>query len=254
MTEVPSVLVVGAGPAGLAVAACLGSEGVPFRLVDRSGMTGGAYKHIYSGITLASPTRYAGLPGLRLRTRGEYVTVPEYHAYLDRYAAHHQLRADRAEVQLIERQGRGFFVHFADADPAAYVAVIVATGMYDFPVRPAIPGLPPDGPEGPGRPAVVHTHDWPGPERFRGRRMLIIGGGISAVEIAEECAAPACRSSSVLAASCGSRRSGFWAATSTTGRTCSWNGSRPGWCARIAAGDRRSPPRTSASARFSARG
>jgi len=187
MAENAPVLVIGAGPAGLAAGACLKREGVPFRLVDRRGLTGGAYNHIYPGITLASPTRYAGLPGLQLRTRGEYVTVPEYRAYLERYAVHHQLHAERAEVRFIERQGHDFLVRFADAAPAVHRAVVVATGMYDHLVRPDIPGLPADAPEAPGRPAVVHAHDWPGPASFRGRRLLVIGGGTSAVEIAEEC-------------------------------------------------------------------
>jgi putative flavoprotein involved in K+ transport len=189
MGDSRAVLVIGAGPAGLAVSACLKREGVPFRLVDRRGLTGGAYNHIYPGITLASPTRYDGLPGLRLGTHGEYVTVPEYRAYLGRYAAHHGLTAERAEVSLVERRGRSFLVHFAGEPAAAsHPAVVVATGMYDHPVRPDLPGLPADGAAAPGLPAVVHTHDWPGPEAFRGRRLLVIGGATSAVEVAEECA------------------------------------------------------------------
>jgi putative flavoprotein involved in K+ transport len=187
MPDSLAVLVIGAGPAGLAVSACLRREGVPFRLVDRRGVTGGAYHYIYPGITLASPTRYADLPGLPLRTRGEYVTAPEYRAYLEHYAAHHRLTAERAEVRLVERRGHGFLVHFAETGPSYYPAVVVATGMYDHLVRPDIAGLPDDGPAAPGRPAVVHTHDWQGPEAFRGRRLLAIGGATGAVEVAEEC-------------------------------------------------------------------
>jgi putative flavoprotein involved in K+ transport len=189
MRESREVLVIGAGPAGLAVSACLKRVGVPFRLIDRRGVTGGAYNHVYPRITLASPTRYTDLPGLPLRTRGEYVTAAEYRAYLERYAAHHGLAAERAEVRLVERQRRGFQVHFVgQAEPAFHPAVVVATGMYDQPVRPDIPGLPDDGPAAPGRPAVLHTHDWPGPAAFHGRRLLVIGGATSAVEVAEECA------------------------------------------------------------------
>ncbi len=189
MDQSGQILVIGAGPAGLAVSACLKRQRVPFRLVDRRGVTGGAYNHIYPGITLASPTRYTDLPGLPLRTRGEYVTALEYWAYLGRYTAHHGLTAERAEVTLVERHGRDFLIHFAAAAaPTSYPAVVIATGMYDRPVRPDVPGLPADGPAAPGRPAVLHTHDWRGPEAFRGRRLLVIGGATSAVEVAEECA------------------------------------------------------------------
>jgi putative flavoprotein involved in K+ transport len=199
------VLVIGAGPAGLAVAACLKREGVSTHLVDRRGQAGGAFLTMYPGITLLSPARYTSLPGLRLDCAGEYVTVPEYRAYLERYAAHHGLTPQQAEVLRVERRGRGFLVHFAGAEtPDFYDAVVVATGMFDHPVWPAVPGLCATAMSAVGGRAaadtavahspgltdgnleVLHAHDWPGPEPFRGRRLLIVGGATGAVELAEE--------------------------------------------------------------------
>ena len=185
MEPSPTVLVIGAGPAGLATAACLKQVRVPFRLVDRRGIAGGAFRHIYSGVTLQSPARYTSLPGLPLQAAGEYVTVPEYRAYLDRYADHHRLFVENAAVESVERLRERFLVHFAGvAYPVPYQIVVVATGMYDSPMWPTIDGLT----AGPLHPEILHARSWPGPDRFRGQRLLIVGGATGAVELGEECA------------------------------------------------------------------
>ncbi len=145
---------VGAGPAGLATAACLQREGVDFRLVDRSGEPGGAYRKLYDKIMLASPARYCALPGLAIGTKSEYISVAHYRDYLERYAQ--SLTIERAEVTAITREQ----------------LVVVCTGMVDFPYTPDIPGL-----------QATHARDWRGPV---GEKLLVLGGGASAVEIAEE--------------------------------------------------------------------
>lgn len=173
-----AILIVGAGPSGLATAACLKKRGVRADLVDRHGVPGGAYRRIYAGVTLASPTRYTALPGLA-PAAGEYLTAPQYRAYLDQYAAHHDLQVRRATVRKVRRQADGWRARF-DGDERRYDAVIAATGMFDFPRRPQFDGhvtLP-----------VVHSAEWRGPAALPGPRVLIIGGATSAVEIAEECA------------------------------------------------------------------
>jgi putative flavoprotein involved in K+ transport len=162
------VLIVGAGPAGLATAACLKQRGVRAELVDRHGVPGGAYRRIYDGITLASPTRHTGLPGLDPKAP-EYITVPQYRAYLDGYAAHHGLTVRKATVTRVRP---GFQVQF-ESEERRYDAVVVATGMFDFPRRV-------DG--------ATHASEWRGPAALPGPRVLIIGGATAAIEIAEECA------------------------------------------------------------------
>jgi cation diffusion facilitator CzcD-associated flavoprotein CzcO len=51
---------------------------VDLDLVDRRGVTGGAFRDIYPRLTLTSPTRYTRLPGLPDVTTGEYVTAGDY--------------------------------------------------------------------------------------------------------------------------------------------------------------------------------
>ena len=202
------VLVIGGGPAGMATAASMRARGVAIRHIDRRGRVGGAYNRIHGDIVLTTPARLIGLPGLPFRPTADYVNVDEYRSYLHGFARRFALHAESCQVERIRRDGDGFAVHFTSArhalaaevpvaDVGWYRTVVVATGMFDFPRWPSIPGLADDGPAGlaglagpagPDRPAVRHAADWRGPAGLRGRRVLIVGGASSGVELAEACA------------------------------------------------------------------
>lgn len=183
-------LVVGAGPAGLAVAYCLRAWGVRFDLVDRRGAPGGAYRLIRPDLTLLSVARNASLPGLRFDPGTRYATAGAYRDYLVRYARAHGLEPRTAEVASLERSGPGYSVWFADGgEPVPFGAVVVATGMFDHPHAADIPGLPAPAGQGDGSPTVLHSATWPGATPYRGGQVLVLGGGTSGVELAEDCAA-----------------------------------------------------------------
>src|SRR5262249_26256928 len=162
-----AVLIVGAGPAGLATAACLKRRGLQADLVDRHGVAGGAYHRIYPGVTLASPARYTALPGLKPQAAGEYISVPQYRDYLGNYAAHHGLSVRKASVTRVRRESGRFHAWFKAEPQRAYDAVVVATGMFDFPRRL-------DG--------AMHASEWHGPAALAGPRGLVIGGAAGADE------------------------------------------------------------------------
>ncbi len=176
----PTVAILGAGPAGLATAACLRARGVGFRLIDRRGEPGGAYREIHEGMTLASPTVFNGLPGLALRSAGDYTRVGEYRAYLLAYAAHHQLTVEKMEVERVERDGDGFTLAARGSPSFRARFVVAATGMWDFPVVPSLPG----GFAG----RVLHAREWRGAASIAEERVVVVGGATSAVEIAEDLA------------------------------------------------------------------
>jgi len=177
-----AVLVIGAGPAGLAAAASLAAEGVPCELVDLHGEPGGAYARAYGPMELASPARYNALPGLAIDHPGEYMTVAQYARYLVGYAAHHRLAVRRDRVVRVARSGDGFDVQLEASPARRFGFVVAATGMFDFPRTPEIDGLASSGLES------LHVARWPGAEAFHGRRLLVVGAATSAVEVAEECA------------------------------------------------------------------
>ncbi|MEX0711099.1 MAG: NAD(P)/FAD-dependent oxidoreductase, partial [Pirellulales bacterium] len=182
------VLVIGAGPAGLATTACLRAAGVNTHLVDRTGEPGGAYAKLYGGITLSSPKRFTQLPGLAIEAEGDYVTIAQYREYLRRYADRFGLLPEQRGVERIKRVGPRFAVTFTGRrQPVVYEAVVAATGMVDSPARPRIEGLSDHGLASDDGPRVLHSRDWPGHAAMAGRRVLIIGGASSAIAIAEEC-------------------------------------------------------------------
>jgi len=186
------VLIVGAGPAGLATAACLKNKGVACRIWDRTGAAGGAFRRIYRGMSLLSPRRFVHLPYFPYPGPEEYPGIPKYAEYLEAYAAHHGIRPESAEVTMIRRTHAGFTVERASGAATDCRILVVATGLYDQPHRPRIPGANFDE-ASPGALRWLHARDWPGPAALAGGRLLVIGSGISGVGIAEECAAAGVR-------------------------------------------------------------
>ena len=205
------VLIVGAGPAGLATAAALRGRGVEARLVDRYGVAGGAYARMDPEILMTTPSRLVSLPGLQAPREKAYLTAAEYARYLAEYGERTGLTVERGEVVELERAsggGEGYVGRIeargergTETERAGtgtgtgtgekgetWAVVVLATGMFDVPVRPRIEGLPEDGAATAARPRVVHAANWRVAEAKEGERVIVIGDASSAVEIAEACA------------------------------------------------------------------
>ena len=176
-------LVIGAGPAGLAIAAMLGRNGVDARLIDREGTIGGAYARLDPEMLMTSPASLTALPGIPV-TRGGYFTGAEYVAYLTAYAAAYGLVPERGVVQSVRASGPGYVVGLRD-DELSCETIVVASGVHETPYRPHFEGTPTI--------PVIHSAQWVTRRHaIAGSRVLIVGGATSAVEIAEHCARRGC--------------------------------------------------------------
>ena len=173
------VLVIGAGPAGLAVAACLRREGVPYTLVERTDGVATSWTRHYDRLHLHTVKRLSQLPFSPWPAdTPRYPSRAAVVAYLQRYAVEHGIAPRTGlEVQRIVREGARFAVGTSAGDMTPRV-VVVATGDNGEPVRPPFPGL------ATFVGSVVHAKDYRNPQPYLGARTLVVGCGNSGAEIA----------------------------------------------------------------------
>jgi putative flavoprotein involved in K+ transport len=177
------VLVVGAGPAGLAVAACLRTRGVDVLVVDRASAVGESWRRRYDRLHLHTPRVQSALPGLRIPRRyGRWVAKDDVADYLRQYADHHRITPRfGTEVRRLDRDGDGWTAH-TDGGTLQVRQVVVATGYNGAPVAPAWPG------QETFRGDLIHGSAYANPEKYRGRDVLVVGAGNTGAEIAADLA------------------------------------------------------------------
>jgi putative flavoprotein involved in K+ transport len=173
------VVVLGAGPGGLSVAAMLRRRGLDPLVVDRADAVGASWRGHYDRLHLHTARQLSQLPGLRMPRRyGRYVARADVVEHLERYAAHHQLRTSLGtEVRSLDRRDGRWAVGTDGGDLEA-AHVVVATGHNHTPALPDWPGR--DGFTG----ELVHASAYRNPGPYAGRDVLVVGAGNTGAEIA----------------------------------------------------------------------
>jgi putative flavoprotein involved in K+ transport len=183
--EYTDVAVIGGGQSGLAAAHALLWRGLRPVVPEASGRTAGSWPRYYDSLTLLSPARYSSLPGMPFPGAGRdrYPHRDEVVAYLTAYAGcpDADIRTG-GRVSAVRRTGGGFDVELEGGGRLSARAVVAASGTGGRPHRPALPGL--EGFAG----QVLHAADYRNPAEFTGRRVIVVGAGNSAVQIAAELA------------------------------------------------------------------
>jgi Flavin-binding monooxygenase-like len=194
--QAADVAVIGAGSSGLAVMKALGDEGIELECFERGSDVGGLWRYENdNGLSGA----YASLRTNVSRMRMQYPSFPmplsfddfphhsEMAAYLGAFADAYGLRTRIRFGTTVERlepdlDGRWKIV-LDDGVSRIYRAVVVAIGPFWCPRLPTYPGS--------FGGTVSHSHGYRTPDRFADRRVLVVGAGQSAAEIAVDVSAVA---------------------------------------------------------------
>ncbi|WP_158887734.1 NAD(P)-binding domain-containing protein [Amycolatopsis anabasis] len=181
------VVVIGAGQAGLSAAYFLRRAGLPndsgFVVLDHGKRAGGAWQYRWPSLKLDRVHGLHDLPGMALGTPdGDRPAADVVSEYFDRFERVYDLPVRRpVDVLAVRHHGDRLLVESA-AESWAARAVINATGTWDRPFWPHYPGQETFT----GR--QLHTADYTGREEFRGKHVIVVGGGTSAVQLLTEIA------------------------------------------------------------------
>ena len=194
MSNLPVSCIIGAGSSGVTTAKALLERGLPFDCFDRSDDIGGNW-YFNNPNKLSSAYRMLHIDTSKSRMQYSDFPMPEEYpnychhtqvlAYFRSYADHFGIRERvtfNTGVDRAERQADGAWrVRLSTGEERPYDALFVCNGHHWNPrwPEPAFPGKL-DGP-------VMHSHDYRDAEAFRGKNVLVLGMGNSAMDIAVEC-------------------------------------------------------------------
>ncbi|XP_039120990.1 probable indole-3-pyruvate monooxygenase YUCCA9 [Dioscorea cayenensis subsp. rotundata] len=189
---VPGPVIVGAGPSGLAVAACLHDKGVPFLILERSNCIASLWQHkTYDRLSLHLPKKFCELPLMPFPLNlPDYPTKNQFVSYLEAYANKFDIRPEfqRTVVNTEYDHGLGLWRVKAviregnykeEEEEVEYVCrwLVVATGENAEAVLPEIEGMKDF------QGLSMHTSLYKSGEMFRDKKVLVIGCGNSGMEV-----------------------------------------------------------------------
>lgn len=178
--EWANTIIVGGGPAGLAVAATLQRRGLPATVLEKADSVAPAWRRHYDRLHLHTHKAASSLPGMPMpASYPRYPSRDQVAAYLDTYAdeEHLDVRLDVGVLSCNERGGT-WEVRTEGAGTVMARSLVIATGLNEVPNLPDYPRT------GLFAGEILHSAEYRNGSPWRGERALVVGFGNSAGEIA----------------------------------------------------------------------
>ena len=175
-------LVIGAGQAGLSTSYHLRRLGIEHVVLDANAAPGGAWQHRWDSLTMDDVHGVADLPDSAAPGRGTAPAKVVVPGWFDEYEKTHGLPVLRpVRVDRVTSEGDLLVVHAGERRWSTRT-LVNATGTWATPFVPHYPGI------GTFRGEQLHASTYPGAQHFAGKRVVVVGGGASAVQLLGEIA------------------------------------------------------------------
>ncbi|KAF7817218.1 putative indole-3-pyruvate monooxygenase YUCCA4 [Senna tora] len=174
-------IIVGAGPSGLAVAACLSQHGVPSVILERSDCIASLWKHrTYDRLKLHLPKRFCQLPFMPFPPHfPKYPSKHQFVSYMESYASHFAIHPRFNQTVLRAHFDPSSSLWTVRTHDFHYISpfLIVASGENAEPFFPNIPGI--NNFHGP----IAHTSVYSSGSDYKNKKVLVVGCGNSGMEV-----------------------------------------------------------------------
>ncbi|KGN57468.1 probable indole-3-pyruvate monooxygenase YUCCA10 [Cucumis sativus] len=183
-----TVIIIGAGPSGLATAASLTLSSISYIILEREDCSIPLWrKHSYDRLRLHLPNRFCHLPAMPFPSSApNYLPKVNFLDYLDRYADNFRIRplyrrnVEAAEFDHPEGKWkvRARNLDKGEVEEFRSRFLVVATGETAEAYTPAVPGMEGFGGD------LMHSTKFKSGKGFEGKNVLVVGSGNSGMEIA----------------------------------------------------------------------
>jgi pyridine nucleotide-disulfide oxidoreductase len=172
------VLVIGAGPAGIASAYALKKAKISYKVIDRADKIGSTWDKLYPSLTLNTSRYFSHMPEKPFpRHYPIFPSARQYHDYLLEYVREQNFNIHLGiSVSRVSREGNFWRVESNEGD-FLYKAVIPATGIWNNPITPDIEGM--DCFRG----DIIHAQDYRAPQQIENKRVLVVGNGPTGIDL-----------------------------------------------------------------------
>lgn len=189
------VAVLGAGQAGLSAAYHLrrrgfspvthGADAATFVVLDREHAPGGAWQHRWASLRMATVNGIHELPGFPVPPAdpdapARDVLPPYFAEYERRFELDVQRPVAVRAVRAVDTDPRGRLLVETDRGGWSARYIVNATGTWTRPFWPHYPG------QERFRGRQLHTADYVSADEFAGQRVIVVGAGVSGVQLLEE--------------------------------------------------------------------
>jgi len=174
-------LIIGAGPAGLAMAGRMRKAGLDFEIIEQSNQVGNTWHNHYDRLHLHTVKQWSHLPHLPFPADYPlYVSRQQLTQYFADYAAHFKIQPHfDVQATAITKQTNGSW-EVKTQNGKTYPAenVIISTGVNRVPNRPKWPG------QEKFKGSITHSVSYKNPSPYIGKSVLVVGMGNTGAEVA----------------------------------------------------------------------